>query len=140
MAVERTLTIIKPDAVERNLTGKILGIIEEDGFKIIGLKMVSLDVAQARAFYKVHAERPFYHSLTQYMSSGPVVVAVLERDNAIERLREIMGNTDPAKAREGTIRKMFALNIEKNSIHGSDAPETAAVEIPFFFNALDIIS
>lgn len=140
MAVERTLTIIKPDAVERDLTGKILAIIEAEGFKIIALKMVSMDLAQAKAFYKVHAERPFYQSLTAYMSSGPAVAAVLQRDNAIERLREIMGNTDPAKAKERTIRRMFALNIEKNSIHGSDAPETAAVEISFFFNVLEVIT
>ncbi len=139
MAVERTLTIIKPDAVERNLAGKILNFIEEDGFRIVGLKMVSMDKEEAKAFYRVHAERPFYESLTEYMSSGPAVVAVLERENAIERLREIMGNTDPSKADEGTIRKMFALDIEKNSIHGSDAPETAATEIPFHFNQLELI-
>ncbi len=139
MAVERTLTIIKPDAVERNLAGKILNFIEEDGFKIVALKMVSMDKEEAKAFYRVHAERPFYESLTEYMSSGPAVVAVLERENAIERLREIMGNTDPSKADEGTIRKMFALDIENNSIHGSDAPETAATEIPFYFNQLELI-
>ena len=139
MAVERTLTIIKPDAVKRNLAGKILNFIEEDGFKIVGLKMVSMDKEEAKAFYRVHAERPFYESLTEYMSSGPVVVAVLERENAIERLREIMGNTDPSKADEGTIRKMFALDIENNSIHGSDATETAATEITFYFNHLELI-
>jgi nucleoside-diphosphate kinase len=138
MALERTLTIIKPDAVERNLVGEILSVIEKDGFKILSLKMVYMSMEQARAFYKVHVERPFYDSLTKYMSSGPAVVAALERENAIERLREMMGNTDPAKAEEGTIRKMFAQNIERNSIHGSDAPETAAVEIPFFFSFLEI--
>ncbi len=139
MAVERTLTIIKPDAVKRNLAGEILSIIEKDGFKILSLKMLHMSMEQARAFYRVHAERPFYDSLTKYMSSGPVVVAALERENAIERLREMMGNTDPAEAGEGTIRKLFAQNIERNSIHGSDAPETAAVEIPFFFSESEII-
>ena len=136
MTVERTLTIIKPDAVERNLTGRILNIIEEDGFRIIGLRMISMNLTQAQAFYKGHAERPFYDSLTRYMSSGPIVVTALERENAIERLRELMGATDPAQAEEGTIRKMFARDIESNSIHGSDASKTAATEIPFFFNEL----
>lgn len=135
--VEQTLTIIKPDAVQRHLVGKILSHIEEDGFTIVGLKMLTLQKAQAEAFYQVHRERPFFSSLTTFMSSGPVVVALLERENAIERLRELMGATDPKQAAEGTIRRRYGLDVEKNSIHGSDSPETAAAEIAFFFNHLE---
>jgi nucleoside-diphosphate kinase len=135
--IERTLTIIKPDAVGRGLVGKILARIEDQGFRICALKLVHLTRQAAEAFYKVHAERPFYESLTTYMSSGPVVPMLLERDNAIQSLRDLMGATDPQQAAPGTIRRDYGENIERNAIHGSDAPETAAVEIAFFFNHLE---
>ena len=135
--IEHTLTIIKPDAVSRGLVGKILARIEEQGFRVRALKLVQLSQQAAREFYKVHAERPFYDSLTAYMSSGPVVPMLLERDNAVLSLRDLMGATDPQKADPGTIRRDFGENIERNAIHGSDAPETAAVEIAFFFNHLE---
>jgi nucleoside-diphosphate kinase len=135
--IEHTLTIIKPDAVSRGLVGKILARIEEQGFRVRALKLVQLSQQTAREFYKVHAERPFYDSLTAYMSSGPVVPMLLERDNAVLSLRDLMGATDPQKAEPGTIRRDFGENIERNAIHGSDAPETAAVEIAFFFNHLE---
>ncbi len=135
--IEQTLAIIKPDAVSRGLTGKILARLEEHGFRVRSLKLVHLSKPTAQAFYKVHAERPFYESLTTYMSSGPVVPLLLERDNAIQSLRDIMGATDPQQAETGTIRRDYGENIERNAIHGSDAPETAAAEIPFFFNHLE---
>jgi nucleoside-diphosphate kinase len=135
--IEHTLTIIKPDAVSRGLVGKILARIEEQGFRVRALKLVQLSQQTAREFYRVHAERPFYDSLTAYMSSGPVVPMLLERDNAVLSLRDLMGATDPQKAEPGTIRRDFGENIERNAIHGSDAPETAAVEIAFFFNHLE---
>jgi nucleoside-diphosphate kinase len=135
--MQRTLAIIKPDAVQRNLTGKILARLEEEGFLILGLKMVCLSKADAERFYAVHRQRPFFQSLTSYMASGPVVPVLLQRDNAIQTLRDIMGATDPAKAADGTIRKLCGLNVEQNSIHGSDAPDTAATEIAFFFNHLE---
>ena len=135
--MQRTLTIIKPDAVQRNLTGKILARLEEEGFLILGLKMVFLSKADAERFYAVHRERPFFASLTSYMASGPVVPVLLQRHNAIQTLRDIMGATDPAKAADGTIRKTWGLNVEQNSIHGSDAPDTAASEIAFFFSHLE---
>jgi nucleoside-diphosphate kinase len=135
--IEHTLTIIKPDAVSRGLVGRILARIEEQGFRVRALKLVQLSQQTAREFYKVHAERPFYDSLTAYMSSGPVVPMLLERDNAVLSLRDLMGATDPQKADPGTIRRDFGENIERNAIHGSDAPETAAVEIAFFFNHLE---
>ena len=135
--IEHTLTIIKPDAVSRGLVGKILARIEEQGFRVRALKLVQLSQQTAREFYKVHAERPFYDSLTAYMSSGPVVPMLLERENAVLSLRDLMGATDPQKADPGTIRRDFGENIERNAIHGSDAPETAAVEIAFFFNHLE---
>lgn len=135
--MQRTLAIIKPDAVQRNLTGKILARLEEEGFLILGLKMVCLSKADAERFYAVHRQRPFFQSLTSYMASGPVVPVLLQRDNAIQTLRDIMGATDPAKAADGTIRKLWGLNVEQNSIHGSDAPDTAATEIAFFFNHLE---
>jgi nucleoside-diphosphate kinase len=137
--IEQTLAIIKPDAVSRGLTGKILARLEEHGFRVRSLKLVHLSKPTAQAFYKVHAERPFYESLTTYMSSGPVVPLLLERDNAIQSLRDIMGATDPQKAETGTIRRDYGENIERNAIHGSDAPETAAAEIPFFFNHLELV-
>ena len=135
--MEQTLTIIKPDAVQRNLTGQILTRLEAEGFVILGMKMVSLSKQDAERFYHVHRERPFFESLTTYMASGPIVPMVLQRENAIDTLRDLMGATNPAEAAEGTIRKAFALDIEKNSIHGSDSPESAATEIPFFFNQLE---
>ncbi len=137
--VEKTLSIIKPDAVERNLIGEILAQIETGGLRIKALKMVHMSKAQAQGFYAVHKERPFFDSLTEYMSSAPVVVAILEGENAIARYREIMGPTNPAEADEGTIRKRFGQDIEKNSVHGSDAPETAAQEISYFFNQLEVM-
>jgi nucleoside-diphosphate kinase len=135
--MQQTLTIIKPDAVTRHLTGKILSRIEDEGFRILGLRMLRLTKEQAEKFYQVHAARPFFQSLTTFMSSGPVVVALLERDHAIETLRKLMGATDPQKADAGTIRKIYGLDVEKNSIHGSDSPETATTEITFFFNQLE---
>jgi nucleoside-diphosphate kinase len=135
--MERTLTIIKPDAVQRNLTGKILARLEDEGFVVLGMKMVYLSKADAERFYAVHRERPFFDDLTTFMSSGPAVPVVLQRQNAIETLRQVMGATNPAEAADGTIRKEFALDIEKNSIHGSDSPESAATEIPFFFSHLE---
>jgi len=139
MATERTLSIIKPDATARNLTGQINARFEAAGLRIVAQRRVRLTREQAEAFYAVHKERPFYGDLVAFMTSGPVVVQVLEGENAIEKNREVMGATDPAKAEAGTIRKDFAQNIEANSVHGSDAPETAATEIPFFFAAVDIV-
>lgn len=138
--VEKTLSIIKPDAVERTLIGEILAQIEAGGLQIKALKMVHMSKAQAQGFYAVHKERPFFDSLTDYMSSGPVVVSVLEGENAIARYREIMGATNPAEAAEGTIRKRFGQDIEKNSVHGSDASETATQEISYFFNQLEVMA
>lgn len=137
--LERTFSIIKPDAVSRNLTGDILSMIQGAGLKVVGMKMIHLTKAQAEGFYAVHKERPFFDSLTTYMCSGPVVCSVLEGENAISRYRELMGATNPAQAAEGTIRKKHAVSLEANSVHGSDAPETAAFEISYFFNALEIV-
>ncbi|MEK9753816.1 MAG: nucleoside-diphosphate kinase [Rhodospirillaceae bacterium] len=139
MAVERTLSIIKPDATRRNLTGKINARFEDAGLKIVAQKRVRLTRAQAEGFYHVHKERAFFNDLVEFMTSGPVVVQVLEGDNAIQRNRDIMGATNPANAEAGTIRKDFAENIEANSVHGSDAPETAAEEISYFFSKLEIV-
>jgi nucleoside-diphosphate kinase len=138
MAIERTLSIIKPDATRRNLTGAINDRFEKRGLRIIAQKRLHLSTGQAERFYEVHAERPFYRSLVNYMSSGPAVVQVLEGENAVALNREIMGATDPAKAAPGTIRKDFAESIEANSVHGSDSPETAAKEIAFFFSTIEI--
>lgn len=135
--MERTLTIIKPDAVQRHLTGKILARLEAEGFRILGMKMLHLSQQDAERFYAVHRERPFFHSLASYMASGPVVPVILQRDNAIQILRDLMGATNPAQAATGTIRQEFGLDIEKNAIHGSDSPASAATEIPFFFNQLE---
>ena len=135
---EKTFSIIKPDGVRQGDTGKILARIEEAGFNILGLRMIQMTSRHAVGFYAVHKERPFFGSLTEFMSSGPSVVMVLEKDNAIEDLRKLMGATDPAKADEGTIRKDFASSIEANVIHGSDSLETAASEIPYFFTSLQI--
>ena len=137
--MERTLCIIKPDAVSRGLSGDILKRIEQSGLKIHALRKMQLARGQAELFYDVHKERPFYKSLCDYMTSGPVVIAVLAGDRAISRWRELMGATDPAKAAAGTIRKDFGLDVEKNATHGSDAPETAAREVAFFFSSLEIL-
>jgi len=138
MAVERTLSIIKPDAVAKGAIGAILRTFEDAGLRPIALKMLHLTDTQARGFYAVHKERPFFESLVKFMTSGPIVVSVLEGENAIARNRELMGATDPAKAAEGTIRRQWATDIERNAVHGSDAPETARVEIAYFFDATEI--
>ncbi|MFP4035253.1 MAG: nucleoside-diphosphate kinase [Desulfovermiculus sp.] len=137
---EKTLSIIKPDAVERNLIGEILAQIEAGGLQIKALKMLHMTKSQAQGFYAVHKERPFFDSLTEYMSSGPVVVAVLEGANAITRYREIMGATNPSEAAQGTIRNRLGQDIEKNSVHGSDGPDTAVQEISYFFNQLEVMA
>ncbi|HUJ02784.1 MAG TPA: nucleoside-diphosphate kinase [Rhizomicrobium sp.] len=139
MALERTLSIIKPDATRRNLTGEIVARFEKAGLRVVAQRRIRLAKDQAEAFYGVHRERPFFRSLVEFMISGPVVVQVLEGANAVAKNREVMGATDPAKAASGTIRKDFAESIEANSVHGSDAPETAANEIKFFFSDLDIV-
>jgi len=139
MAVERTLSIIKPDATRRNLTGKIIAKFEDAGLKVIASRRMRLSQGDAEAFYGVHKERPFFNDLVKFMISGPVVVQVLEGEGAIAKNREVMGATNPANAAAGTIRKEFAESIEANSVHGSDAPETAANEIRFFFRGLDIV-
>jgi nucleoside-diphosphate kinase len=139
MPVERTLSIIKPDATRRNLTGAIVDRFEKAGLRVIASRRIQLSQAQAEAFYAVHRERPFFASLVKFMTSGPVVVQALEGENAIAKNREVMGATNPANAAAGTIRKDFAESIEANSVHGSDAPETAAQEIAFFFSGLDIV-
>lgn len=139
MAVERTLSIIKPDATRRNLTGKINAKFEDAGLRIVAQKRLHLSEAQAGAFYAVHAARPFYKDLVSFMISGPVVVQVLEGENAVARNREIMGATNPANAEPGTIRKEFAESIEANSVHGSDSAENAAIEIAFFFAGTEIV-
>ncbi len=135
---QRTFSIIKPDATSRNLQGAILKMIQDAGLQIAAMKMIHMTRQQAEGFYAVHKDKPFFGSLTEFMSSGPVVVSVLEGDNAISRYRDVMGATNPANALEGTIRKAFALDIEKNSVHGSDAPETAEVEIAYFFSQVEI--
>ncbi len=139
MALERTFSIVKPDATGRNLTGAINATIEEAGLRIVAQRRIRMTEEQAKGFYAVHAGRPFYHDLVAFMTSGPVVVQVLEGEDAIARYREVMGATDPAEAAEGTIRKLFAENIERNSVHGSDAAETAATEIGFFFSDVEIV-
>jgi nucleoside-diphosphate kinase len=139
MATERTLSIIKPDATRRNLTGRINARLEDAGLRIVAQRRIRLSRAEAEAFYAVHRERPFYCSLCEFMTSGSVVVQVLEGEGAIEKNREVMGATDPAKAAPGTIRKDLAESIEANSVHGSDAPDTAAREISFFFAEVDIV-
>jgi len=138
MALERTLSIVKPDGVARNLIGDVYARFERAGLRIVASRMLHLSTAQAEAFYEVHRERPFYKDLVRYMSSGPVVAQVLEGDNAIARNRDIMGATDPKKAAPGTIRADLAQSIEANVVHGSDAPETAAREISFFFSGTEI--
>lgn len=137
--MERTLAIIKPDAVSRGLAGDIIKRIESSGLKIRAMRLIHLSRGAAERFYEVHKERPFYKSLCDYMTSGPVLVMMLEGDRAIARWRELMGATDPAKANPGTIRKDLGQNIEQNAVHGSDAPETAAHETAFFFSAMDVV-
>lgn len=139
MAKERTLSIIKPDATERNLTGAINAVFEKSGLRIVGQKRVKLSRQQAEQFYIVHKERPFYGELVDYMITGPVVVQVLEGDNAVAKHRDVMGATNPANAAEGTVRKMFAESIERNSVHGSDSAENAKTEINFFFKPEEIV-
>src|SRR5919108_372545 len=131
--LQRTFSIIKPDAVSKGATGDILAMLQHAGFTILGMKMIEITKAQAEGFYAVHASRPFFESLTSFMSSGPIVVLALEKEKAIADLRKLMGATDPAQAEEGTIRKKWATNIEYNAIHGSDADETARFELSFFF-------
>jgi nucleoside-diphosphate kinase len=137
--MEKTLSIIKPDGVSRNIIGEVIKRLEENSIKIIAMKMLHLTKAQAEGFYAVHKERPFFGSLTEFMTSGPVVVMVLEGENAIQKYRDLMGATNYKEAAEGTIRKDFATDIEKNVVHGSDSPETAAFEITYFFNNLEIV-
>jgi len=139
MAVERTLSILKPDALQSGVIGKILTMFEEAGLKPVAMKMLQLTQKQAEGFYAVHRERPFFKSLVQYVTGGPVIVQVLEGENAVARNREVMGATNPANAAPGTIRKLFAKSIEANSVHGSDSPETARTEIAFFFSPSDIV-
>jgi len=139
MATERTLSLIKPDATKKNITGKINQLFEDQGLRIVAQKRLHLTKAQAGQFYAVHAERPFYDELCDFMSSGPIVAQVLEGDNAIAKNREIMGATNPAEAADGTIRKLYADSIGENAVHGSDAPETAAEEVPFFFSGLELV-
>ena len=136
--LQRTLSIVKPDAVEKNATGEIIAAIQKKGFRILGMKMLHITKHQAEGFYAVHAGKPFFGSLTDFMSSGPIVVMALEKENAIADLRELMGATDPAKAATGTVRKEYATNIERNAIHGSDADETARFELSYFFAGYEL--
>ena len=140
MSTERTFSIIKPDAVERNKIGEITAMLENAGLRVVASKRLKLDQAKASQFYEVHKERPFFQSLCDFMSSGPIVVQVLEGEDAVKRNREIMGATNPEEASEGTIRKKYALSLEKNSVHGSDSLENAKIEISHFFSEEDIIS
>ena len=139
MALERTFAIIKPDAVAKGQSGEILSMIERAGFRVVAMRLRHLSKKDAEAFYAVHKSRPFFNGLVTFMTEGPVVTLVLESENAIAKWRDLMDATNPANAAEGTIRKRFAENIERNCVHGSDAPETAAVEIPFFFAANELI-
>jgi nucleoside-diphosphate kinase len=139
MSVQRTFSIVKPDAVAAGHSGEILAMIQQAGFKILALRMTRLSEAQARGFYAVHHEKPFFGGLVKFMTEGPIIVMALEREDAILKLREVMGATNPANAAEGTVRKRFATNIERNCIHGSDAPETAAIELNFFFSTSELL-
>lgn len=132
--MERTLAIIKPDAVKKRVIGKIIQRIEDEGFEILAMKMLHLTKEEAKQFYYVHKDKPFYESLTDFMSSGRVVVLLLERENAIKHWREVMGATDPAQAKPGTLRRLYGFSVERNAVHGSDSPQTAEWEIQFFFN------
>lgn len=137
--MQRTLVIIKPDAVSKNLIGEMISRFEKKGLRVAGLKKIRLTKQEAKGFYIVHKDKPFYESLTDFMSEGPIVVMVLEGEDAIAKVRKIMGATNPALAEEGTIRKDFGETIERNAVHGSDSPESAAYEIPYFFSALEIL-
>jgi nucleoside-diphosphate kinase len=136
--MERTLSIVKPDGVQKHRIGEVIKRFEDHGLKVVGLKMISMNKKEAEGFYAVHRGKPFYESLTTFMSSGSAVVMVLEGEGAISKTRELMGATDPKQAKEGTLRYQFATNIEKNVVHGSDAPETAAFEIKYFFNSMEM--
>ncbi|MGA1847575.1 nucleoside-diphosphate kinase [Deferribacter abyssi] len=139
MAIERTLAIIKPDAVKMGVSGKIIQRIEDEGFNIIGMKKIWMSKDVAKGFYYVHKEKPFFEALTDFMSSGPAIVMVLEKENAIKDWRKLMGATNPADAEDGTLRKEFGKNIDNNAVHGSDAPETAAFEIGYFFSQVELV-
>ncbi|HEY4588326.1 MAG TPA: nucleoside-diphosphate kinase [Thermoanaerobaculia bacterium] len=138
--MQMTLAILKPDSVEAGNAGNILALLEREGFKIRGIKMLRLSQVQAQAFYEVHKERPFYGSLVEFMTSGPVMPVALEREDAVSHLRKTMGATDVAKAEEGTVRKLYGTSIERNAIHGSDSPENAAIELSFFFSRAELIA
>lgn len=138
--MEMTLAILKPDTVEAGNAGKVLAHLEKEGFRILGLRKLRLTEAQAQAFYEVHKERPFYGSLVEFMTSGPVIPVALERESAVTYLRQVMGATDVAKAEEGTIRKLYGSSIERNAIHGSDSPENAAIELSFFFSRAELLA
>jgi len=139
MSAQRTFSIIKPDAVAAGHAGEILASIEKAGFKILALRMTTLTETQAQGFYSVHREKPFFAGLVKFMTEGPIIVMALEGEDAIKKLRDVMGATNPANAAEGTIRKRFASNIERNCIHGSDAPETAEAELRYFFSTIDLL-
>ena len=139
MSVERTFSMIKPDAVAAGQAGEILAMIPAAGFRVLNLRMIRITESQAQGFYAVHRERPFFQGLVKFMTEGPVIIMALEREDAIRKLREVMGATNPANAAEGTVRKRFAANIERNCIHGSDAPETAETELRFFFSTADLL-
>jgi nucleoside-diphosphate kinase len=135
---QKTFSIIKPDAVSSGKAGKILSLLEDNGFRVVALRMLKLSRLQAEGFYAVHRERPFFESLVKFMTEGPVIVMALERQDAVKKLREVMGATNPANAAEGTVRKLYAESIERNAIHGSDAPETAEQELNYFFNTQEL--
>jgi nucleoside-diphosphate kinase len=137
--MQRTFSIIKPDAVQNGLAGKVLSSLEEAGFKVVGLRLIHMSQEEAETFYGVHRERPFFGGLVKFMTSGPCVVMALEREDAVVKLREVMGATNPANAADGTIRKLYAESIERNAIHGSDSPENAAIELAFFFRGTDFL-
>lgn len=137
--IQRTLAIIKPDSMERMVIGDIISLIEKAGFKILGLKFIKLTDKQAQAFYEIHKERPFFNDLVKYMTSGPIIPIALEKENAIDDFRKLIGATDPAKAEQGTIRKLFGTNIERNAIHGSDSTENGLREVAFFFSESELV-
>lgn len=137
--MERTLVLAKPDAVRKNVVGKIISRFEDEGFKLVALKKLKLTKEQAGQFYIVHKERPFYNELCEFMSSGPIVAMVWEGENVISRVRDIIGATDPSKAEDGTLRKLYGTNVGENAVHGSDSPESASYEIPFFFSGLELV-
>jgi nucleoside-diphosphate kinase len=138
MALQRTLSLIKPDAVEKHKVGAIIERLEAEGFKIVAMKRLHLTLAEARGFYAVHRERPFFKDLTAFMSRGPIVAIVLEREGAIQKYRDVIGATDPAKAAEGTLRKLFGTDVGENALHGSDSPETAQTEVSYFFAGYEV--